>query len=366
MKKTIEEYKNQKNELGSIIFYSVILGISVNIISGILSDLFKISIWKNLIIWVAISIVIILTSQIIKLHKLKSKIKFNCLFITDASQKNEMISIPNYEISEDMERYFEAACSENQAFRTIWENAGLDKSKGIKNLGKTSESKELLIELVEYCILERFSIFISDYYNMRNITKKTISYSGNDIPDVLLKNRFLKLFSEDPKNRAAFCGETQAGIYMIDDRENESEDEGTVVYLTGSNGAIYRRFELNIPKGSVVFRENNNTIVVDTKLFTLKYKVVFDGFNTVVEYDFYKYYLHKKPNIICQNWKYNIEVDVKYKYSSLLKVWNWKYYNWLDEYLVKLLNYCDIDTFYKNIGWEKSKTFLRILKSHKQ
>ena len=58
-------------------------------------------------------------------------------------------------------------------------------------------------------------------------------------------------------------------------------------------------------------------------------------------------------------------LNVKYKISSLLKLWDWKYYNWLDEYLVKLANYCDIDTFYKNIGWEKSKTILRILKTPK-
>ena len=68
---------------------------------------------------------------------------------------------------------------------------------------------------------------------------------------------------------------------------------------------------------------------------------------------------------VVHDWKYFIEVDVKYKYSSLLKIWDWKYYNWLDEYLVKLLNYCDIENFYKNIGWEKSKTILRILKTSK-
>lgn len=365
MKKTIEAFKNQKSELNSIIVYSVVLGISVNIISGILSVMFDIPLWLNLIIWVCISLGVIVISQIIKLCKLKTKIKFDCLFIADESQKNKLIGIPNYKISIDMKEYFESAFSENSAYKTIWEDSGLDKLGEEKSLKTANESKKLLLEMLEYCILEHFSTFIGDYYNLRNITKKTVSYSGNDIPDVLLKNRFLKLFSEDPKNRAAFCTDNKHRICMIEKCNDKSDDSGTVVYMTGSNGAIYRRFELNIPKGSTVFRENNNTIVVDTKLFTLRCKVVFDGFSTVVEQDFYRHYLHKIYHPGFHDWKYFIEIDVKYKFTSLLKFWDWKYYNWLDEYILKLSNYCDINVFYKNIGWEKAKTILRILKTPK-
>ena len=54
-------------------------------------------------------------------------------------------------------------------------------------MATVTESKKLLVEMLEYCLLEHFSMFIGDYYNTRNITKKIISCSGNDIPDVLLK-----------------------------------------------------------------------------------------------------------------------------------------------------------------------------------
>lgn len=361
MKRTIEEFKNQKSELNSIIAYSIVLGISINIISGILNEIFDIPLWLKLIIWAGISLAVIIASQVIKLCRLNSKIKFKCLFIADESQKNKLIEIPNYKISMDMENNFEAAFSENLAYKKLWEDSGLDKLKGRKTLGAVAESKKLLIEMLEYCILEHFSTFIGDYYNIRHITKKIISYSGNDLPDVLLKNRFLKLFSEDPKNRAAFCTSAETGIYITEESDDTSDDMGTVIYMTGDNGAIYSRFSLNIPKGSKVFRKNDNTIVVDTKLFTLMYKVVFDGFSAVVESDFYKYYLHQTKHHGFHDWQYYVEVNVRYKITSLLKVWDWKYYNWLDEYLVKLSNYCDIDTFYNNIGWKESKTILRIL-----
>lgn len=365
MKKTIEEFKNQKNELNSIIVYSILLGISINIISSILSEMFDIQLWLSLIIWMSISLSVIVVSQIIKLHRLKTSIRLDCLFIADESKKNNLIGVPNYKISTDMKKYFESAFSENPAYKTIWEDSGLDKLKEYQTMAPVTESKKLLVEMLEYCLLEHFSMFIDDYYNTRNITKKIISYSGNDIPDVLLKNRFLKLFSEDPKNRAAFCTNSKTRVFKIKESDGESKDEGTVVFMTGNDGAMYRRFELNIPKGSKVFREKDDTIVIDTKLFIVKYKIVFDGFSTVVERDFYKYYLHETEYQEFHDWKYIVEFNVKYKISSLLKLWDWKYYNWLDEYLVKLANYCDIDTFYKNIGWEKSKTILRILKTPK-
>ena len=75
MKKTIEEFKNQKNELNSIIVYSIVLGISINIISSILSEMFDIQLWLSLIIWMSISLSVIVVSQIIKLYRLKTSIK---------------------------------------------------------------------------------------------------------------------------------------------------------------------------------------------------------------------------------------------------------------------------------------------------
>lgn len=366
MKKTIQELKNQKTELNGIIVYSIVLGISINIISGIISEILDIPIRLELIIWGFISLSVVLISQIIKLCRLNNKVKFDCLFIADESEKNEFVEIPNYKISMEMSRNFKSAFSENSAYQRIWEDSGLDKLNNKKTKASASESKKLLLEMIEYCLLQHFSIFIGDYYNTRNITKKIVSYSENDIPDVLLKNRFLKLFSEDPQNRSAFCSNQKSKIYIVEDSNDLTEyDFDNVVYMIGNNGALFRRFKLTMPKGSKVFRENDNTIVLDTKLFTLKYKVAFDGFTTVVEPDFYKYYLHKDKKFEFHDWKFYVEIDVKYKISSLLKLWDWKYYNWLDEYLEKLANYCDINIFYKNIGWEESKTILRILKTPK-
>jgi len=370
MKNTIRELQNQKSELGGLILYSIVLGISINILSGILSDLLDIKPWINLLVWIAISLGIIIASQVLKYRRLNIRTKFQGLFITDENSKNKLIGVPNYKISLNMKKYFESACSENNAYRRIWEDTGLDKFKEGKThrerLSRISESSKLLVELIEYCLLDHFSMFINDYFNQRGISQKCTCCLSKDIPDVLLQNRFLKLFSEEPNNRAAFCDKPRSMVREINDDEDDVDDEGAVVYMMGCNGAIYRRFSLTIPNGSKVYRENENIVVIDTKLFTLKHQVIFDGTSTFVERDFYTHYLHKPNHDGFNDWKFSVEVEVKYKYMALFKPWDWKYYNWLDEYLDNLSSYCDEDTFYKNIGWEEAKTVLRILKTPKR
>ena len=64
-----------------------------------------------------------------------------------------------------MKEYFESAFSENSAYKTIWEDSGLDKLKKHQTMATVTESKKLLVEMLEYCLLEHFSMFIGDYYN---------------------------------------------------------------------------------------------------------------------------------------------------------------------------------------------------------
>ena len=93
-------------------------------------------------------------------------------------------------------------------------------------------------------------------------------------------------------------------------------------------------------------------------------KVLFGGFNTVIENSFYKYYIQKK-NKAFSEYQFNIEIGVNYKLKSIFRIMDWKYYNWLDEYIERLEHYCSMDTFYKYINWEQNKTIIRILNTPK-
>lgn len=361
MKDTISKLKAQRHEMNNIIILSVILGILINMISGIISNIFEIESWINLIVLLFFCIVILIIMQFVKIQKLNTNIRFDCAFIVDEKNSNEIIDIPNYEISNDMYQYLKQASSENEVFKYIWGKEKFNIKRTVYTgkdgalMAEGSDNVNLLIELLEYCILEDFSTFIESYFNARHLLPKVITLSREDIPDILQQNRFLKLFSEPPENRSSFCKLYSNGIHKVDETGVK-----TIVTMYGENGEVFRRLDLSVPKGTKVYRENRNTIVIDTKLFVLKIKPLFGCFTTVIESDFYKYYIHKESNNNFHDWKFNIDIEVNYKTLSAFKVWDWKYYNWLDDYINRLENYCDINAFYDNIGWKKAKTIIRV------
>lgn len=356
--KYINEIKKQKENTINIVLYSVILGVIINIISNALGLILDIKPWIYLVSGIGVSVLLIGLTLIYNIVKLNQTIKYNGAFIVDEKNDNDFITIPNYKISEDMADYLKSAFCENEAIKNIWQQGnfktfdfiGVDKDKNL--IAKTNESTNMLIELIEYCLLENLSTFIGDYFNLRHMNENVIKLDQNSVPDILLNNRFMKLFSENPRNRSAFVN------------DSKTKDYEHIVVMTGKNGAVYRRFDLNIPKGSKVYRSNKNTIIIDTKLFTLTIKVLFGGFNTVIENSFYKYYIQKK-NKAFSEYQFNIEIGVNYKLKSIFRIMDWKYYNWLDEYIERLEHYCSMDTFYKDINWEQNKTIIRILNTPK-
>ena len=83
MKYTISELKSQRHEMNNIIILSVVLGILINMISGIISDVFKINSWINLVVLSFFCIAILIIMQFLKIHKLNTKIRFDCVFIVN-------------------------------------------------------------------------------------------------------------------------------------------------------------------------------------------------------------------------------------------------------------------------------------------
>ncbi|MCQ2485883.1 MAG: hypothetical protein MJ168_11200 [Clostridia bacterium] len=352
--KYINELKKQKSNTINIILYSVILGVVINIASDSLGELFETTPIINLLIGISFTVILISLTLIYNIVKLNKTIEYKGAFIVDEKNNNKLLSIPNYKISENMKEYLNSSFCENKAIKRQWQNGnftsfdfiGVNKHKRI--IAKTNESTDLLIELLEYCILDNLSIFIGDYFNLKHLNENVISLDQNSIPDILLDNRFLKLFSENPQNRSAFLC------------ESETRNYDNVVLMQEKNGAIYRRFNLNLPKGSKAYRSNKNTVIIDTKLFVLTIKVLFGGFNTFIENDFYKYYLNKDDTSFSE-YQFNIEINVKYKLNSIFRIHDWKYYNWLDTYVERLNHYCNFATFLEDIGWEKNKTIIKII-----
>ena len=279
------------------------------------------------------------------------------MFIVDRENKNSLIKIPEYPISRDMYEYLSSAFVENKAMQKVWENGKLDCSEDNQSGSinkKYNDTKELLVELIEYSVLENFSTFISDYFNMLDLRSKVEKWSKESVPEILFSNRFLKLFSEDMNNRNAFVETEVDGFCISDDSDGE-------IIASYKDGALYQKFDLYLLKGTKIHKNTKNSITIDTKLFVLNIEYLYEGFSTVISNEFYRFYIGQGAEPAYHGYQFYINLNVKYKWLSILKIFDWKYYNWLDEYVERLEKYCDKEAFFEIIGWRKAKAFIRVL-----
>lgn len=364
MKKHLENYKIRRKETFNIVIFSVLLSTIINIVTNSFCELFNINHLGCIIVGCIAILVLIMTSRIYEIYKLNEKIEYKGVFIIDSQNKNQIVKIPNYEINNDMCNYIESAFAENLAMKKIWETGNfrgfvmdsVDKDGNI--FVKCDDTVNLLIELLEYSILHKLSVFVTDYFNLLHLQSKVIKWSKDSIPDVLFSNRFLKLFSEEMNNRNAFI-----------EREEENEDshtKGETVMAIGKNGALYSKFDLCLPKGARIQKNEKNSITIDTSLFVLTIEYLYGGFSTVLPNGFYEYYLGKQWDMNYRSYQFNINVSVRYKLTSVCKIFDWKYYNWLDKFIDTLEHYCNKQTFLTDIGWKENQTIIRLFENKRE
>jgi len=119
--------------------------------------------------------------------KLRSRIKtanYDAFVVYDASQ-NRTVRVPAYEFSEHLERSLSAVFQENSALKQLWKREPLSRV--------LFPSRQTFTHLTDYFNEDRFS---AEYLK---------KYERSDIPDILLRNRFLETFSRPMNERSAFA-----------------------------------------------------------------------------------------------------------------------------------------------------------------
>lgn len=284
---TLIESQKKSYEL---IMTSVLIAIGVNLLSTGIVELLGI---QNkgiilIVIGMLISIGVVVRISTSKINELNQTTKINGFVIYD-EESHKLIGVPEYGISTDMVKYLDCAFAENKALEKLWNNESISQFRivggkpGEQAIGVATHSGALFIELLEYCIIHKLSLHLSAFFNNSDDKKCVREFQRNDIPEVLLSNRFLKLFSEDMANREIFaCHDAPLG---------NNKDTGTIVYARNSSGGYYDRFDLTLPERSTISRKNKNEIVIETPILTLTVSCLFGGFSTILKSGFYRYYL---------------------------------------------------------------------------
>lgn len=159
----------------------------------------------------------------------------------------------------------------------------------------------MLIELTEYIVLEKISTFLTDYFNQlpsKEKQEQLQTYLRNDVPNILLSNRFLELFSRDMRDRVGF-----------DDHEEDEDDSSkTVVAVFGDH--YFSRFDLTLPRKSQVTRDES-WITISAPRTTIRFRVTY-GYSAYIPWDFEKYWMRRSmTNTDAYNFDIELEVKVR-------------------------------------------------------
>ena len=355
----IEDVVIKRRNFIELIIVVVLIALGVNFISGSILALTNVYLFI-IIIGILLCITSILYLAVRFLGIRTSSCSFEAFLIYDRN-KNEIISVPRYNFSEEIKFYLRAVFLENPALKTIWEKDSLKKwkeqmfkepSEGEKNVYKIrpSKSAQLISEATEYFILDELSTHLTDYFHSLNLkTKNLKEYCREDIPQVLLSNRFLEIFSRSMEDRPHFV------------KEGLQRDENEDVSRVYAGGTMYDKFILILPKKSKVRRPEKNIVEINTKKLKMFIAVDFIGFNINVPEGFMSYYLGIKDWRDIEIFMLDISANVTMKLRALFSKAGWEYYRWVDSFLKKIEENVALRAFFNQIGWEAVYTTLHCI-----
>lgn len=273
----------------------------------------------------------------------------------------EGCSIPSYKAEERIKKYVASLCNENKAFAKLLRDSPLGlirKNSGDKDIFHPSSSNFIVEQAIEYFAIERLSLTLSSHFNDHQFSQNELqSFNRTDVPNILLGNIYLEMFSKSMSERESFMDSASGQLSL--NRNNE------VIYCHGKNKSIYNRFELVLPRKSKVERCDSNNLVVKTPRFEMKIKSVFSGVNTVLPYRFPELYMNKN-RLSIDAYEIELEIDIKFKMFAMFTRKGWIYYDWLDSYLSQIEDEFSFEVFKKDIGWVHNSALMSMIEKRVQ
>jgi hypothetical protein len=333
----------------------IFLAFGLNLIANQIAN--NIQIPSNLIITIGVlSIFVPIAYIVYETIKKRNEIReYNSFFIYN-KKENRIEPVFNHNFSEDMNDYLNASCVENLNLRSFW------KLKPLGNIydydgNKTKNfepSIKFITELAECIILYRFSTHLEDYFDNLKLDSTNLKiFERNQLPEILMNNRFLETISHPMQERPSFS-----------DVDFSEDNDSSIVYCYGSKGEIFNQFKLILPENSIIKKPKENEIIIETDKFNLLIRIDFQGVSINMPFEFHKYYLNFKGSFKDKtDFFIKIEIQIEIKLISFFSRSGWNYYQWIDSFLEDLDQYLSQDVFFERINWKTAYTILRSKKN---
>jgi hypothetical protein len=359
-----------RSEFVELVIVAVLLAIGTNLVSDNIRDVIGLNHSVTLIIGISLCLAAIAYVGV-RIFAGRTETRSYDGFLIYDIVKNEILSVPRYELGEAIPRYLRGAFSENDALRVLWDREPL-RASGIDNvelLEADADSRTYVVtELrsfnmicgaVEYFLLDMLSTHLTEFFQDLRFKKQNLkTYGRQDLPDILLSNLFLELFSRPMDQRPDFVHETF-----------EESILGEPWATTAASGAIYEKFDLVLPKDSNIRRGQiphdigQSRIEIETSKMIIALEVRFIGLNAWLPRGFLNYYLGVDEQDDRKFTVYHVDVgvEISLKPGALVSPVGWEYYHWIDSFLNRLHRYISKSAFLQQISWNSALTVLEYL-----
>jgi len=353
-----------------VILISIVISLGTNLIANSLWDLNKIT---NIFFFIIGTLIVIISSSMLiykNFKKFSRSVTFKGFIIYD-EKRNKLIDVDRYDLSYHISNYLKAAFNEDKSLKIIWKKVPLKKVfKHLleKNKEYKTSAKEIISEVFEYIILDILSTTLTDFFNREGFDEKNLTeYKRQDIPDVLLHNRFLNLFSKPMNQREAFVKDLLKKETRVKDLLKNSGKNYEITMSTGRGGALYSKFDLVLPKNTRIKRIEKNKILLESDKIKLEFEITFDGLCTILPHDFQSLYIGLKFEPTRYHvYRLVLDLDIKFKFKSFFSSSGWKYYEWLDKYLNELEECISMEYFFKSLNWKNIRALIHTMNVKKK
>ncbi|HET9047929.1 MAG TPA: hypothetical protein VFN29_03035 [Chiayiivirga sp.] len=362
---TINQIIDEKKELIQLVLVAVVLAVSIGILTNLIAS--KLAFWT---VWIfAFSSIACLGALI---NRLVKKLSFHDevqAIVFFRPKRNSLVSVKGYDFAQDMARTIRAVEAENKSIFSSWANDPLSKPREPSSPPEGERDKqyiaisrmnvedsemppkprsvELLEETAQFCLLETLSTHLSDYFDHTD-SGAIEELQRKDIPELLHANRVLNLLTTPIEQR---------DIFIEAFPDPDERPGGEIHSLWSSDGAIYNRFDLVLPKNSKVTIPEAKTVRLETTRLIVEIKVGYPGTSANTPSLFEDAYL-KIPAHEIETRYLVVELKGRIKPLALLSSKGWADYQWIDSFRERVRSEWDFEEFLRQINWTSIEALL--------
>ena len=241
--------------------------------------------------------------------------------------KLEPIEIIGYRFNDDFCQYLGAFVHENAAYLRLLSVGNGDVVPMTRFEPDNLNHHTIINSVVEFTVLHQIHLELNSYFIEQEIDRsRIVELRRRDLSVDVLRNRVIDQMTKDMKERPAFS------------QDSKEDRRGGEVVFQFEGGAIYERFNLELPPNSTIGRNHQGFVVITNPLFDLTIMPKYEGGTTWLPH----IYTPKMDRFRSLR-AVSVKIHIRVKSKALLTRESMELYEWLDSLIERVQDYISTD-----------------------